>query len=204
MKRFLAAFMLVCGLLVAGGANAAGTVTFTETGGNVVVTFSGSINTAALTANGTNAFITAIAPSFALVNIGDNAATTCSSYLGLNGPTSWGSGGITNTSSVSGDKILIYGAHSELCVPVGYAGGNLSGTSTYNATTIATLGFTVGTYTYTWGSGATADSINLYIGTSPNPTPTPSAVPTLSEWAQLMLGLMVISMLGWQWRKQQN
>jgi hypothetical protein len=34
------------------------------------------------------------------------------------------------------------------------------------------------------------------------PTPTAQAVPTLSEWAQLMLGLMVISILGWQWRKQ--
>ncbi|NBY21468.1 MAG: IPTL-CTERM sorting domain-containing protein [Gammaproteobacteria bacterium] len=34
------------------------------------------------------------------------------------------------------------------------------------------------------------------------PAPTAQAVPSLSEWAQLMLGLMVISMLGWQWRKQ--
>ena len=36
------------------------------------------------------------------------------------------------------------------------------------------------------------------------PAPTAQAVPSLSEWAQLMLGLMVISMLGWQWRKQQS
>ena len=34
--------------------------------------------------------------------------------------------------------------------------------------------------------------------------PTAKAIPSLSEWAQLMLGLMVISMLGWHWRKQQN
>ena len=39
---------------------------------------------------------------------------------------------------------------------------------------------------------------------SPNPAPAAQAVPSLSEWSQMLLGLMVISMLGWQWRKQQN
>ena len=34
--------------------------------------------------------------------------------------------------------------------------------------------------------------------------PTAQAVPSLSEWSQLMLGLMVLTMLGWQWRKQQS
>jgi hypothetical protein len=40
--------------------------------------------------------------------------------------------------------------------------------------------------------------------TTPQAPSAPAAVPTLSEWAQLMLALMVISMLGWQSRKQQN
>ena len=34
--------------------------------------------------------------------------------------------------------------------------------------------------------------------------PTAQAVPSLSEWAQLMLALMVMIVIGWQWRKQQN
>jgi len=34
--------------------------------------------------------------------------------------------------------------------------------------------------------------------------PAVQAVPSLSEWAQLMLGLMVLTMLGWQFRQQQN
>ena len=32
----------------------------------------------------------------------------------------------------------------------------------------------------------------------------PASIPSLSEWSQFMLGLMVLTMLGWQWRKQQN
>ena len=34
--------------------------------------------------------------------------------------------------------------------------------------------------------------------------PTAQAVPSLSEWSQMLLGLMVLSMIGWQWRKQQS
>ena len=54
-------------------------------------------------------------------------------------------------------------------------------------------------------SGATWSSLsnlNAIFQLSAVPTPAPAAVPSLSEWTQLMLGLMVISMLGWQWRKQ--
>ena len=172
MKRFVAALMLAGGLLVAGGANAAATVTFTETGGNVVVTFSGSINTAALTPMPSNGYAPIIWPGIALVNIGDSGGTICSEYSGINGPTSWGNGFLTQTSSVTGDKVVIYGGTGhptgQICLPPGYTGGALNGTSTYNGTTLAALQLTVNTYTYTWGSGATADSINLYIGTPPS------------------------------------
>ncbi len=34
--------------------------------------------------------------------------------------------------------------------------------------------------------------------------PTAKAIPTLSEWSQMLLGLMVLTMIGWQWRKQQS
>ena len=204
MKRFLPVLLLLMsGLVAAGGANAAGTITFTETGGNVVVTFSGTINTTALTPTGfTSPYATVIWPSLAAVNIGDITGTNCTEYSGITGPTSWGTGGFTPTSSATGNTVAILGSTGNLCLPIGYTAGNLNGTSTYNGTTIATLGFTVGTYTYTWGSGATADSINLYIGTSP--TPAPSAVPTLSEWAQLMLALMVIGVAWHFHNKDQN
>jgi hypothetical protein len=32
----------------------------------------------------------------------------------------------------------------------------------------------------------------------------PSAVPTLSEWAQLMLGLMVLTMIGWHFHRERS
>ena len=81
-------------------------------------------------------------------------------------------------------------------------------------------GFPVlGTNTMTVASTVALSGLQLYVGNAYtdnnanwtgtltvvyNDGVTPSAVPTLSEWAQLMLGLMVLSMLGWQWRKQQN
>ena len=201
MKRFVSAFLLAGGLLVAGGgANAAATVTFTETGGNVVVTFLGSINTSALTSAGPDAFAAAIAPSGAFVNIGDLTGSPCSAYTGLIGPGNWGVGGITPTSSASGDKVGIFGSATRICLPLGYTGGSLSGTSTYSGATLASLNLTVNTYTYSWGSGATADSINLYIGTTP-----PAAVPSLSEWTQLLLvGLMLMMLIGWHFHRERS
>jgi hypothetical protein len=43
-------------------------------------------------------------------------------------------------------------------------------------------------------------NVNLYS----SPAPTAQAIPTLSEWTQLMLGLMVMMMIVWQWRKKQS
>ncbi|TSA04722.1 MAG: IPTL-CTERM sorting domain-containing protein [Methylococcus sp.] len=189
------------GLLAAGKvANAAASVIFTETAGNVVVTFSGSIKTAALTAEGVRNYQRVIWPAQAGIKIGDINGTTCNEYSGIAGPTNWGGGGSTPTSSASGNTIAIFGGGGYVCVPIGYSGGNLSGTSTYNGTSLASLGLTVNTYTYTWGSGLTADSLTLYIGTTP-PTPSPAPIPTLSEWAQIIMMFLMILTVGWYGRR---
>ena len=67
------------------------------------------------------------------------------------------------------------------------------------------------TITYTIVDGGPFDSDGLVnqsvtdpIGPTIAAAPTAQAVPSLSEWTQLMLGLMVLSLLGWQWRKQQS
>jgi hypothetical protein len=52
VKHLFAALLLTSGLLVAGGANAQIIITLTETGGNVVATGSGSINTQGSNNNG--------------------------------------------------------------------------------------------------------------------------------------------------------
>jgi VPDSG-CTERM motif len=54
-------------------------------------------------------------------------------------------------------------------VPSGYLTGNpLSGTSTYQEATLASLGLAAGTYTWTWGTGMNADSFTLQIGSVPD------------------------------------
>ena len=50
-------------------------------------------------------------------------------------------------------------------------------------------------------AGVISDPIGPAIS---DPAQTAQAVPSLSEWTQLMLGLMVMTMIGWQWRKQQS
>ena len=44
--------------------------------------------------------------------------------------------------------------------------------------------------------------VTVIVNAAPAPAPAPSAVPTLSEWSQMLLALMVLAMIGWQWRKQ--
>ena len=39
---------------------------------------------------------------------------------------------------------------------------------------------------------------------APAPAPSPSAVPTLSEWSQLLLGLLVLSMIGWHFHRERS
>jgi len=67
---------------------------------------------------------------------------------------------------------------------------------------------TTQTYTIAAGGTITAEFLNGNIGltlTIQQPAaPTAQAVPSLSEWAQLMLGLMVISMIGWHFHKQRS
>jgi hypothetical protein len=66
-----------------------------------------------------------------------------------------------------------------IIVPFRYvSGSSLSGTSTFDGATIATLGLTPGSYVYTWGSGVDADGITVNI----------SGVPEPSTWAMMGLG----------------
>jgi hypothetical protein len=61
---------------------------------------------------------------------------------------------------------------SDVYGPTGYVSGNaLSGTSTWDSTTIDGLGLTPGSYTVTWGTGSNADSITVNVGPAPAPEP---------------------------------
>jgi len=52
----------------------------------------------------------------------------------------------------------------------------------------------------TFGS---SNAISILSGFN-SPNPTPSAVPTLSEWSQMLLGLMVMTVIGWHFHKQRS
>ena len=199
MKRFLAMLMLVSGLLVAGGALASAILTMTESNGDIVAAVSGTINTSGLSSQGTGSFGNGLVSGQAYLNFTTN---TCDRYTGISGPATFGGpNSFQQTSSPTGDQFFVDGSSQFLCLPLGYNGGALAGTATISGVTFSGLGMIPGTYTYTWGSGPNADSLIVYIGVSP--TPTPSAVPTLSEWAQLMLALMVIG-IAWHFHNNRQ
>jgi hypothetical protein len=78
-----------------------------------------------------------------------------------------------------------------LLVPHGYVSGTeLSGTATWDNTTLGVLGVTPGVSTWTWGSGANADSLKLLAGV-PVPEPAPALL--------LSLGAAGLALLKWRW-----
>jgi hypothetical protein len=173
------------------------TLNIVETGGNVVATGSGSINTTALTNTGTMTASAYVWPSANLggtnsaVGVGSTAGELVVYFTGITGPGSLGSGPQVFANSGSGNKVVIL-TNTGVYVPSGYVSGSaLSSTSTWNGQTLAGLGLTPGTYTYTWGSGATADSFVINIGGSVNPTPVPSTL------YLLIAGLIGLALIQW-------
>ncbi|MGC4032212.1 MAG: PEP-CTERM sorting domain-containing protein [Tepidisphaeraceae bacterium] len=143
-----------------------------EAGNNVVVTASGTVNTAGLNYFIDNyAGIPVIEPSGLWVGNG-----WCSIYTGFSGPGSIGSGNGVFANSYSGDLFAVTLFNGRLFVPQGYVSGTpLSGTSTANNATLAQFGFVNGTYVYTWGTGPTADSLTINVG-----IPEPASLSLLS------------------------
>ena len=190
--------LLGCLSIVSTPGHAVITMNATESGGNVTVTASGSANTAGLTAYGTSSGAGVRSDSSVYIVVGTTA--TFRTYNSISGPASFG----TNSSFVlantnSGDATGVYG--NTLVLPFTYtSGASLSGSATF-AGTISSLGLTPGTYTWTWGSGGNADSLVLTISA---PTPAPSAVPSLSEWTQLLLALMTITLVGWHFHRERS
>ena len=164
-------------------AHAVLTFRLTESGGNVALTATGSVNTAALVPT----FPGACGAGTGVVN--PSAGQFCTGagvairHAGLIGPASFGPGGlIQGTGSSTGDNVYMVGVLGELYLPVGYvSGAPLSGTSQFPGTTLAAMGVTPGTYIWTFGAGPTADSVVFVVGVAP------AGVPTLSEWVLVVL-----------------
>lgn len=121
--RFVQSFIVLVGLLC-GSANAAYTITFSETGGNVIANGGGSINTAALTLTG-SATRPTVRGGDALAYIGGTPSVFTPMSIGsVVGPGSFGTQfGDTLPDSVTGDLVGIVGVNSRLFVPPGYVSG---------------------------------------------------------------------------------
>lgn len=173
--RALAATLITYGSL-AGGANGAVIVNFQEVGGDVVATFTGTINLTGLTHQADGSPVTVASP---FIGVGPDAAT-----FGIggsadfdpygdpsdSGPTSLGPGAtLILPDSSSGDFFGNAGSFVsyDVWVPAGYVSGTaISGSSTWLGETIASLGLTPGSYTYTWAN----DSATVNISAVPEPS----------------------------------
>ncbi|MBV9008434.1 MAG: hypothetical protein JO354_04600, partial [Verrucomicrobia bacterium] len=88
------------------------------------------------------------------------AAGSVDGYVGIIGPTNFGSGGVTFASSGSGDWVGVAGTAignfpDGIAVLHGYVSGSrLLDSAIYDNATFASLGVTPGTYEWTWGTGA--------------------------------------------------
>jgi hypothetical protein len=192
-KAVLALWALGVTMCCVKPANASVIMTLEQVGPDVVAMGSGTINTTDLTLDGSGGFAVAtISPGDAELVVGRPSPFDV--YGGIAGPTYFGAqnGRTTHASSGAGDYIGILGFSREISTPSSYISGTpLSGTATFDSTTLAGLGVTPGTYTWTWGTGVNADSLTLYAGV-PAPTTTP-------EPASLLL--LAVGLGGAAWLK---
>jgi hypothetical protein len=165
-------------------ASAPMTVTIYESGSNVVMSASGTVDLSGLT------LVSSSVGPFGGGGLGINNATfVCgangssgTSYSGFTSvPSNFGSGsGLANSSGTGQAFGIIYDMAPPhlLIVPTGYtSGANISSTQTFNNTSLSALGLTIGTYTYTWSGG----SIDVVVSGTPGPTPT-SAGAGIGAW----------------------
>jgi hypothetical protein len=152
-------------------ANARVILTLDQVGPNVVATGSGTVDTADLMLNNTTTTSADIFPALGILLVG---ASTPADFYSVSPFFSFGSGSGGFASSAIGDFFgtrLGFGRLSSgtIAVPADYVSGMfLSGTATWDNTTIAALGATPGTYTLTWGEGAHADSLRLIVTPEPS------------------------------------
>lgn len=199
-SRFTKKLML-CGMasaaLLALPAQAVFTINVTQSGSDVVMSGSGSLNTTGLTplsTGGSCVVLGLIAPSIGQVCIG---STGTYDYYALTGPGSFGTGGITLGSSASGPELLISSA--EIGIPSGYtSGAPITNSVTFTGQTLSSLGVTPGS-SYTWTLPAPSNDTVVLNVTAPQANP----VPTLGEYGMLALAsLLAMSGIAYARKRQ--
>lgn len=145
-----------------------------QQGSSVVAMGNGAFDVSGLTPD-LIGFPAGMNPSFGEILVGNGSGGFDAYITPLTGPGSFGTGGITDASSESGDVGTISAGVGGVGVPIGYVSGTaIAGTATWDNATFASLGVTPGTYIWTWGTGAD-QSFTLMIG-GPISAPEPAAL----------------------------
>ena len=162
-------------------------MTLLEVGGDVVLSGAGTMNLTSLNFlqnTFSSANLVPVGSQFGCGNAGPGPFNS-EFYTGstFTSPVNFGTGGQTvGNSGTDGFFGIGFLGVKGLFVPSGYTSGSfISGTTTFNSTTLSTLGATIGTYTWSWGTGANASSIVMQVGVpavTPTNTPTITTTPT--------------------------
>jgi len=193
-KFLIAAFMLAinCGFNTA---SAGLIVNINETAGNVVVTYSGSLDlsttffdTSRLNMSHNNLW-SACDGCLQSYNAGGENIDDYNLPTWLSSPTSFTLSGSLSGGSIVGDAFLIdIGPNfGQFWMPLGYQSGqNINGSNTFIGSSLAGIGANNGTYIWTWGRNNAIDSLTVTVGTITNDVPEPS---TLAIFALGIMGL---------------
>lgn len=181
MKRFLSVFLLVGGLLGAGGANATPVtwqINKTWTSNDTAVgsfVYDADTNTY----SNINVVLTAAGQPGSPNTLTQSTTSSDSQFT------------FAQSIAINSPAIKFAGFSSQL--------SNLGGTITGTASSAGSC-FDGSCNALLPINNDAFESFTL-VGT---PTPTAKAVPSLSEWTLMLLGLMVISMLGWHFHRERS
>ena len=199
MKNSIKLTMAIAGALLlinVCSAQAAIVIDAVETGGDVVFTYSGTVNQGGWELIGGGFFEFARIDPDALVYVGPTPSVPSAQFRNpndLQGPDNFGTGtDLAFATSGTGDIFGLNFDEGLLNVPGGYVRFDpISGTSTYRGETFASLGMAPGSYTWTWDTLPYAegtDSVTL------NVVPIPGAV-----W---LLGSGLLGVIGFRRRSK--
>jgi hypothetical protein len=168
MKKSLAAIALALVSWIPAIAQADIVISAQETGGNVVFTFSGSVDLSGLGApDGTAGSTSGINPALGAFIFSSVSSDPLDTWTGYSFP-SYGAGGVQLADSASVPTGFGFGTFARLVIEDSYISGtSISGSMTFDSETFASLGLTLGTYV----ASLPSDTVTLVIGPSQIPEP---------------------------------
>jgi hypothetical protein len=199
--------LLSIGIVLAVFANyatAAITVTIQDSGTNLVVASSGTLNSGVCTSipTGFTSNFNGIDPSVSNLAFGavSSAQDQCAGTT-ITPTTGFGTGGQLSATANTGVSYY-FRPDIGFWGPSGWNSGTaMTASMTFPNTSLAGMGITPGTYVYTFSNGATTDTLTINAVAPPPPTPTP----TLSEWGRMILLALIVLACGrryWHPRKE--